>query len=296
MPHTCYACDPANPDRLVFEAGRITVPARFQGYAGYLNGGVAVGLLGCPALRRAVDDGGGAVAVARIQARLHRPLPLEGMQASERCTGDRYEVMLRDGDAVYATGVVEVARFEGEPAPGELLSPDLPEEQRAEAEAMAAIPAGPLQGPRVCDALPPGHATFSCFSCGPANPRGLHVFPRVVDQRHVCATWDPEAGFADPGGGLSSLIQAAAMDCSSAWCIAAGDPEQFERRDETFALGTFDIRFLRVPPLQAKDGYRVVGRWLGREGRKFYGACALLDARRTLYAFAESIWVIVPAP
>lgn len=292
----CYACDPRNPDRMVFEGGRrISVPERFRGLPGYLNGGIAVGLLACPALELAAGEGVSNGAVTRITARLTRPLPLAGLSTRAERTAEGFWVELAYGDATCASGTVRVVSLGHDPIPGRSLPEEVPAHCRPDVEAMArATPSDPLRSVWVREGLPADDNTAGCFSCGPANRRGLRVLPRVVGPREVCAPWHPQPEFADAHGCIPPIILAAAMDCSSGWSMAAGDRPQLDRLDEGFVLGTFDVRFLRLAPAGVPDGYQVTGRWLRRDGRKFYAVCALFDGERTLYAFAEAIWVIVP--
>ena len=57
-----------------------------------------------------------------------------------------------------------------------------------------------------------------------------------------------------------------------------------------FLLGSLDVRYLRVPPLD-RD-YRVAAKAQLRDGRKFFGLSALFDDDGTPYAMAEATWIV----
>jgi hypothetical protein len=86
-------------------------------------------------------------------------------------------------------------------------------------------------------------------------------------------------------------VIASALDCSSGICLPREQQEELLRTDQFYLLGSLDVRYLRAAPVDAS--YRVVGRALRRDGRKFYGMSALFDESGTPYATAEAIWIIV---
>jgi hypothetical protein len=112
----------------------------------------------------------------------------------------------------------------------------------------------------------------------------------------VCAPWRPAAEFDDAralargGGVLSTLVLTSAIDCSSGICMPVAMQRELLELDQFFLLGSLDVRYLRVPPLD-RD-YRVAAKALLRDGRKFFGLSALVDDAGTPYAMAESTWIV----
>jgi hypothetical protein len=60
--------------------------------------------------------------------------------------------------------------------------------------------------------------------------------------------------------------------------------------DQFFLLGSLDVRFLRLAPLDRE--YRIAAKALARDGRKFFGMSALFDEAGTPYAYVESTWIV----
>ncbi len=279
MEHRCYTCDAGNPDRIVVGDGVIRVPARFEGPIGLANGGIAVGLLACPALREADD---GAVAT-RITARLHAGVPLDRdlVVAVERTDDATYAVSLRDGDATLVSGRVTVASRGS--------TEDRADETDAATSSMSRV---------VVPDRPPFYAETGehpipgCFSCGPDNAQGLHIIPRVVSDGVVASSWAPGGAFDDGGGVLPDLITASALDCSSGICMPVADQRALLAEDRFFLLGSLDVRLLRRAP--ADEAYRVVAQARNRDGRKFFGRSALFGDSAVPYALADALWIVAP--
>ena len=196
------------------------------------------------------------------------------------------DVTILAGDAPLVTGTVEVALFDEAPEPGQELSSAPPE--RADDIAQLASIAVPDRPPFFEETGE--HPIRGCFSCGPDHPDGLHIYPRVVDDGVVCAPWRPAAEFIDGGRVLSTLVLTSAIDCSSGICMPVSMQRELLELDQFFLLGSLDVRYLRVPPVDR--GYRVAAKMLLRDGRKFYGLSALVDEDGTAYAMAESTWII----
>lgn len=281
----CYYCDPANPDRAATHGdGGSTrhVPARFEGPPGNVNGGMAVGLLACPALEAAARDGTVDPIVTRITARLHRSMP-HSKDLSARAVGDdeAYSVTVYDdGDMELVAGTVTVIERARRSA---ALPPDLD----ALVSEMAAVPE-PSSRPFFEENG--DHPIAGCFSCGPDNARGLHIFPRFAAEGVTWASWAPDASFGE-GATLATSIIASALDCSSGICLPREEQQELLRTDRFYLLGSLDVRYLRAAPVASK--YRVVAKAGRREGRKFFGTSALFDDAGTAYATAEAIWIIV---
>lgn len=282
----CYACDPANPDRAATHGAAGTtlrVPARFEGPPGNVNGGMAVGLLACPALESAARDGRVDPFVARITARLHRSVPHSNdLFARAVRRDDAPGVTLHDdGDMELAAGTVTLIergrRSEALPADLAALVSEL---------STVSKPTAPPFFEENGD-----HPIAGCFSCGPDNGRGLRIFPRFAAEGVTWASWSPDASFVDGGATLATSIIASALDCSSGICLPREEQQELLRTDRFYLLGSLDVRYLRAAPVRAN--YRVVAKAGRREGRKFFGTSALFDDAGTAYATAEAIWIIV---
>ncbi len=292
MPHYCYACAAANPDyifRYAPDGATARIPDRFRGPPGSANGGIAAGALACIALhareqgvaRRQAADAQPAVAVSRIVARLRLPVPVERdlSVSAQRNEGGGYEVALADNGETLIPGTVEF----GEPPP---LAPERATALRE--MALVAVPDKPPFYEETGD-----HPIPRCFSCGPDHESGLHIIPRYVSDGLIASSWRPPKGAFDDGdGALSPMIVASALDCSSGICMPLADQRALLAEDLFFLLGSLDLRFLRRAP--AGGEYRVIGRALARDGRKFYGMSALFDGHGTAYATAEAIWIVAP--
>jgi hypothetical protein len=291
MSTRCYCCDPANPDRIGAHDGSGTsmrFPARFEGPPGTVNGGMAVGALACPALEAAARKGVAHPAVARNMARLHRPVQYtKDLRAVATASGDAYEIALTDGGDELISARVEVASFGASPQPGgTLAAPPGDLEPLLREMSTVGEPATPPFFEETGD-----HPIAGCFSCGPKNARGLHVYPRFAGDGVTWASWHPEPSFVDADGGVARSIIASALDCSSGICLPREEQIELLRNDQFYLLGSLDVRYLRVPPLDAT--YHVTARARRRDGRKFYGAAALFDAAGTAYAAVDAIWIIV---
>lgn len=284
--HRCYSC------RTIFDVSEgaeaaARFPVRFAGPPGSVNGGIAVGALACPALTAASREGVAHAGVTRISARLHAPVPLDTPLAVDVEASDgAYTVTIRGGGAALITGTVEVARVGAPPRPGDAIS-TVPEERADDIAQLSAVgvPARPPFFEETGDHPIPG-----CFSCGPEHAAGLQIYPRVAGEGIVCAPWRPAREFDDSGGALATLILTSALDCSSGICMPVAMQRELLDLDQFFLLGSLDVRYLRVPPLD-RD-YRVAAKALLRDGRKFFGLSALFDDAGTPYAMAEATWIV----
>lgn len=293
-PHSCYACAPGNAERIFVSDGDVlaaTVPARFVGPPGHANGGIATGMLACPALRSAHAGGAAHAAVTRITARIGAGVPVGAPLRVHVEPGEAdaaYGVTIADGHAGLVSGRVEVALPGAPPAPGEALA--LPPRERADeiaALAALAVPDRPVFWEETGE-----HPLPRCFSCGPDAARGLRVFPRIASDGVTCASWQPAQAFDDGGGTLSPLIVAAALDCSSGICMPAALQRELLEQDAFFLLGSLDVRFLRAAPAGPAAPYRVAAKAIFRDGRKFFGMSVLAGGDGTAYAMAEAVWIV----
>jgi hypothetical protein len=272
--HRCFDCDPANSDRTFRyddAVATMRVPARFVGPPGAANGGIAIGLLACPALRESPGT-----AVARITARLRRPLPVgRDLAMSLERDGDRVRVTL-GGDAV--SGDVELIH--------EGARPPLPDAIARDVESLARI--APPDAPPFWQ-VTGEHPIPGCFSCGPEHQDGLRIFPRAVADGVVCAPWTTAAEFARDGA-IATSVLTSAIDCSSGICMPLAMQRELLQLDQFFLLGSLDVRYLRDAP--PDRDYRVAARSLRRDGRKFFGLAVLADGDGRACAMAEATWII----
>lgn len=292
--HSCYSCRATNRYQVFSDLAGLRMaryPERFCGPPGNVNGGIAVGSLACPALDHAVSAGVAHPVALRVRARLRSGIPVEEpLDVTASGPKEAIAVSVNRHEAELLHGTVEVGSRDAVPEPGDPVA-DAPPEHAGLLAAMAEV--GVPERPPFWEETGE-HPIAGCFSCGPDNDAGLHVFPRYVDDGVVCAAWTPDASFDDGGGVLSPMVLTAALDCSSGICMPLDQQRDLLKDDAFFLLGTLDVRYLRVPPLSPPGGYRVVARALGRDGRKFYGLSGLFDAAGTCYAMAEATWIVAP--
>jgi len=252
---------------------------------------MAVGMLACPVAQTAGRSGLAHVAVPRINARLRAAAPVERDIVPEVLPGEDggYAVSLRDGDVELLSATADVLTLPKPPRPGVVLSRP-PEEHAADVKRLAAtlVPSSRPWFEETGEHPIPG-----CFSCGPENARGLHVYPRVVQDGVTCAPWRPAGDFDNGDGTLSPAVIGAAIDCASGISLPVKDQRELLDNDQFYLLGSFDIRYLRLAP--SSGAYRIAARCLGREGRKFYGLSVLAGEDGTPYAMAYAIWIIPAA-
>jgi hypothetical protein len=263
-------------------------PARFEGPPGTVNGGMAVGALACTALEAASREGVSHPVVTRINARLHRPVRHSRQLHAEAFASDgAYDVSLRDGDDALITARVDVAALSQATRSEDTIA-DVPADLAGLLREMSLVaePATPPFFEETGD-----HPIPNCFSCGPKNTAGLHVFPRFAGDGVTWAIWSPDPSMVDGDGGLARSVVASALDCSSGICLPREEQIELLRNDQFYLLGSLDVRFLRVPPPGSR--YHVTARARRRDGRKFYGVSALFDDAGVAYATAEAIWIIV---
>lgn len=295
MAHRCYACDPANPRHIVSaRAGAygVRVPARFVGPPGHANGGIAVGALACPALLDAGARGIAHPAVTRIAARLQRSVALDAPFAATVAADEAgADVALVDDAGPLINAHIEIAALASAPRGGDPLPAAPRPDDAAPLAGMAEVRADGR--PTFYEELGE-HRVTGCFSCGPDHPDGLHVYPRFTARDTTCATWPASHEYEGHDGAIALPIVIAALDCSSGVCLPLDVQRELLAEGKYFLLGSLDVRFLRVPA--AGRGYRVVARALGRDGRKLYGLSALFDDGGTLYATADTIWIVTTLP
>ena len=237
----------------------LLVPARFNGPARSGNGGFVAGSLA----EHVPHVTGHAVEVT-----LRTPPPLD-TALTVRDEDDR--TLLVDGEVVVAEG----RAVEDELEPVEEVDPD---------RALAAM------------ARYPGlthHPFPTCFACGPdrAEGDGLRIFPGPMgaDRGLVASAWQPQPGHAESTDLVDGVQRVgvattwASLDCVGGWS------EDLEGRP--CVLGRMTARVDALPVVG--EPHVVVGRFLGRDGRKSATASTLYDADGRVVATARHTWIQV---
>lgn len=233
-----------------------TIPARFCGPPGSANGGYTAGLVAAAFLA----DHPGARAV---EVTLRRPPPLE---TALRLSGTD------DTTSLHEEGGDLVAQ-----ARAGMLSTD-PVEMVSVADAREAEHA--YAGLRE-------HPFPTCFTCGPdrAPGDGLRLHPGPVSGGRTACTWTPDAALADEEDAATVALALvwASLDCPGGWTTdIAGRP---------MVLGRITAEV--DAPAQVGERHVVMGRLLGREGRKTFTATTLYDSDGRVVARAEQVWIEV---
>ncbi len=234
----------------------LSIPARFNGPARSGNGGFVAG-----ALAERLSD-----RTLTVEVTLRMPPPLD----------TALPVSLRGGRALLGDPLVAEAR---------VVEDSLePVDTVPAAEAADAM----LRYPGLAD-----HPFPTCFACGPDREEGdgLRIFPGPVgaDRGHVASLWVPQPGHADPAGPEDGVrrcgvaVTWASLDCVGGWSEdLAGRP---------CVLGRMTARLDSLPVVG--EPHVVVGRHLGRDGRKSFTASTLYDADGRVVASARHTWLQV---
>ena len=132
------------------------------------------------------------------------------------------------------------------------------------------------------------HVFPTCFGCGPLRERGdalLHIAGPVQgreDRVLACPmTTDAELP-QDDTGAIDDAVVWAALDCPSGWAA-------FDTDTEPHMLGTFTGELRR--PIHVDTPHVVMAWSLGGEGRKRYGAAAIVDQGGEIAAIAAAVWI-----
>jgi hypothetical protein len=184
----------------------------------------------------------------------------------------------RDGDAVRVLHAGDVV---AEGAPAE-LSLEVPEAVSVEA-ARAARHRNPWVE---------RHPFSTCFGCGTRRDRAEAIATILgpVEGRDdvVADTWVPQAEFADAAGHVTPLFAWAALDCPTGGAAVAPDAGPHVLARLTADPGIAAVR--------AGEEHVVIGWPRRREGRKSWGAAALLTAQGEVCAVAEGLWIQLRDP
>ncbi len=248
----------------------LTVPSRFNGPPASGQGGYSAGALAAHL--------GGPAAVS-----LRRPVPLdEALEVrADDDEGDGGQGPRRDDDG--ASEIDATIAVRAIDAAGELVI-----------EAVAAPPLAPwdarpvsLGAARAATEcfVAPGDGTFDhCFVCGRARHDGFCVFPGpVAGTDLVAAPWTPPDWAADADGAVLPEFVWAALDCPGYFSLHGADPiVAFLARQQSQIIS----------PPRAGVEHVVVGRPLGRSGRKGFAATAILDPAGTVLAHSEQLLIV----
>ena len=231
----------------------LVVDGRFEGPPGSANGGYVAG-----ALAARLPAG------CAVEVTLRRPVPLD-TALEVRATADG-GVELCDGDAVLAG-----ARPAPEPDVGPVPQVAV-EAARAAAQAPEALGEHPF--PR-------------CFGCGPQRSQrdavALHPGPVAGSAGAWATAWTPGEGLPHaPDGTLAPEIVWVALDCPSSFgTVPVGAAPHVLGRLE----GRVDA------PLHVGEEVRIVSWPLGHEGRKRWGASAVLGPAGDVRGHARATWI-----
>lgn len=124
-------------------------------------------------------------------------------------------------------------------------------------DAESGTPGSPWQmsdiGPSIQQRLYPD---VTCFGCGPANPKGLHLRSYPAEDGLVVAQFTPWPEHDNGFGYLNGGIVATVLDChSGAAVFEAADRDGLERAAGgplLYVTAGLDVRYLRPTPLAAQ--------------------------------------------
>jgi hypothetical protein len=242
----------------------VNVPSRFNGPPASGQGGYSSGVIA------ALLEGPAAVS-------LRRPIPL-GQELYVRVEGGGAERSENDAAASEESAVARA--FD---ASGELV-----------AEVVPAPPLAPWDAPAVSleaahraknlFAGPAGGFFDKCFVCGRSRADGFHLHPGPVEGADLVASpWTPPDWAADKDGAVLPEYVWAALDC----------PGYFALHGSDLAIAFLARQQSEVhTPVRAGVEYIVVGRPLGRDGRKGFAATAIIDLDGELLAQSEQLLIV----
>lgn len=126
-------------------------------------------------------------------------------------------------------------------------------------------------------------AQSRCFSCGPANPTGLHLeFLLAQDGSIVCLA-TVSSSFEGPSGYLHGGIIATLLDETMSKSLRAEGLTAMTRQME--------VDYLR--PVHSGAPIRLEGRLLRSEGRKHWAEARILNERGRILAAAKGLFIEV---
>ena len=242
----------------------VIVPSRFNGPPASGQGGYSSGVLA------AHLEGPATVS-------LRRPIPLDReleVRVEKRGAGSAD----RDGDDGAATVVVRAFDAGGELAAEAVSAPplapwDVPEVGRKAARRAKNAFTAPADG-----------FFDECYVCGRSRADGFHLHPGPVAGTDLVASpWTPPTWAAGEDGAVLPEHVSAALDCPGYFAIHGTD----------LAIAFLARQQSEVhAPVLAGVEYVVVGRPLGRDGRKGFAATAIVDADGEVLAQSEQLLIV----
>ena len=272
-----------------------------MGPSGRVHGGIAVGLLTCPALQLAESVGMLNPVVNYLSGRLHAPVPLNTLlEAQTAPSNDGFTVELYNGDSLVVSGTVNISDVET--SPGSIIK-QVPSVLTAELETMSELANAELDGPTILTQYYQHCANAGvdddivCYGCSEKS-HALKLYNRVTKDGDLWTHWTLEPEQIDSPGRLATAVVTAALDCSNLWVLQAREPELSLRMrmhdKKAWITGTHSVHFLRTPSMHID--YRVVTRFIRQEGRKGFTMAVLLDQDGSVYAVAEAISILIELP
>lgn len=235
---------------------QITIAKRFCGPPSSGNGGYTCGRIA------ALIDGPAEIT-------LRAPPPLDTPLAMER---DGAAVRLRHGDQLVG---------EGRPAPAFALDVPTPPSQE---EAVAA--GRRYNGFR-------DHVYDTCFVCGPKRRPGdgLCIYCGPWKNGQVAGTWTPDASLDDGHGHVAPEYLWSAIDCPGSWSVIGRDDAEapVKALPSSMLLGRLTGRLHGA--LRIGEESRVLGWFIGAEGRKYHVGTAVFSQDGRLLAESLGTWI-----
>lgn len=245
-----------------------------------MHGGAAAGIVPClttPALGAAPE---------RFRIRLHAPPPLQtplGFSVEASADGQSVTFAVGPDDAPILTGTAFATSTAAAEEP--VVSLDAVE------RLAGYVAPTDAQMQRYNDFVDvEDNPDFTgCFGCGPANPDGLGLRTRPIDDEVSFVHWDPPERWRD-GTHVGWLASVAALDCTSAFPL-----KQFGLTglDEAALLGSYEAEVHRRPPAQVDGGFRIVTSPHQREGRKILADIGLFDRTGEVYITGRATWIVL---
>lgn len=304
--HTCFACSPNNPERIVHKNGDnwiVNFPARFLGPPNAAQGGIAVGALTCLAQQAAMREGiENPISLTSI-GRFILPIPLAvPLNAAIVREDHEYSIRLEHNEKTVLDGRVKVADIETKPgtllqAVPKYLEDDLRQVVNIDPTQQKNIRIIPKDNQSNLNGDDPW-ANWNCFGCS-GKKHALKISHKIAGPDLTFSPWETEPHFSDEPGKLALTITAAALDCPTMHAASAHEPgfiERLAKESKTVVTGTYSIQFLRQPPVEAPGGLMVGAKYKNRDGRKLFGVSVLFDSNKTVYAVGEAVSLIVNIP